>query len=90
MTAPNTETTARYKQLSDGGSEGLYIGQSATDKVGFYGTAPAAQQAIGSMITTTGMNTGTSGIFTSTTKSQEFITAVMAIQTALKTLGISS
>ncbi len=77
-------------QLSKGDDEGTTLGQSATDKVGLYGVTPVVQQAIGSMITTTGMNTGTSGIFTSTTVSQAFIKSVMAIQTALKNLGISS
>lgn len=33
------------KQLSDGGPDGTVLGQSATDKVGFYGKAPAAQRA---------------------------------------------
>ena len=29
------------KQLSDGGSDGVALGQSATDKVGFHGATPA-------------------------------------------------
>lgn len=34
-----------YKQLSDAG-DGVIIGQSASDKVGFFGKAPVAQQAV--------------------------------------------
>lgn len=33
------------KQLSDGNSDGAVLGQSATDKIGFYGKTPAAQRA---------------------------------------------
>jgi hypothetical protein len=29
------------KQLSDGGSDGVSLGQSSTDKVGFHGATPA-------------------------------------------------
>jgi hypothetical protein len=31
------------KQLSDGGSDGVKLGQSSTDKVGFYGATPAVR-----------------------------------------------
>lgn len=33
------------RQLSDGDDTGTILGQSATDKVGFFGTTPAVQQA---------------------------------------------
>lgn len=33
------------KQLSDGGSDGTKLGQSATDKVGLYGATPVSQRA---------------------------------------------
>lgn len=36
---------ATIKQLSDGGPDGLKIGQSATDLVGFYGATPVVQRA---------------------------------------------
>ena len=32
------------KQLSDGGTDGTVLGQSASDKVGFYGASPVAKQ----------------------------------------------
>lgn len=34
---------ATIKQLADGGPDGTQLGQSATDKVGFYGTTPVVQ-----------------------------------------------
>jgi len=33
------------KQLSDGNPDGSCLGQSATDKVAFYGAAPVAQRS---------------------------------------------
>jgi hypothetical protein len=34
------------KQLSDGNSQGTAHGQSATDKISFYGAAPVAQATL--------------------------------------------
>lgn len=31
------------KQLSDGGPDGVNLGQAATDKVGFFGTSPTVK-----------------------------------------------
>ena len=39
------------KQLSDGGSDGLKVGQSITDKIGFYGITPIAQRALAAQAT---------------------------------------
>ena len=36
---------ATVKELSDGGPDGTRLGQSATDKVGFWGKTPAVQQS---------------------------------------------
>jgi hypothetical protein len=33
------------RQLSDGNDDGTVLGQSATDKVGFYGKTPIAQRS---------------------------------------------
>lgn len=38
------------KQLSDGGADGVILGQ-ASDKVGFYGKAPSAQRAAAAQAT---------------------------------------
>jgi hypothetical protein len=36
---------ATYNEISDGRPDGCMVGQSATDKVGFYGTTPVVQPA---------------------------------------------
>ncbi len=33
------------KQLSDGNSDGTYLGQGTTDKIGFYGVTPVDQRS---------------------------------------------
>jgi hypothetical protein len=89
MTAPNSESGSLQLTVV-AAPEGLKVGAAAADKVGFYGAAPVAQQAIGTLVNTTGMASGTSGLYTTTTKNAAFITAVADIQTALKNLGLSS
>lgn len=47
------------KEISDAGPDGLSVGQSATDKVGFFGTTPVAQPSVtwpGTATATTTLN----------------------------------
>lgn len=39
-------------QLSDNGPDGTVLGQSPTDKIGFYGAVPAQQQVLATGATT--------------------------------------
>jgi hypothetical protein len=41
------------KQNADGGSDGTSIGQSATDKIGFYGVTPVVKGAAVTTVTFT-------------------------------------
>ena len=64
------------KQASDGGPDGLRIGQSVTDKIGFYGlTTPIAQPTVATIITTGATETAT-------------ITLLRSIRLALINLGL--
>jgi hypothetical protein len=47
------------KQLSDGGSDGTKLGQSITDKIGFYGVTPIAQKAAAAQAAVTDASGGT-------------------------------
>lgn len=51
------------KQLSDGGSEGVALGQSTTDKVGFHGVAPSARAVATTSAAILTNHTTTSAIF---------------------------
>ena len=62
-----------YNYLGDGNPDGTIIGQSASEKIGFYGATPVVQA---SAITTTG----------STSPSMK--TRINSILTVLRNLGI--
>jgi len=62
-------------QLADGNPEGSVLGQSATDKVGFYGATPVVQ---GSAVTT----------LATTPTATDIATAVNSIISRLQTVGI--
>lgn len=63
------------KELSDGGPDGVSLGQSSTDKVGFYGTTPIAKPSV------TWPNTATA----TTTLNETKVNRIMA---ALVNLGL--
>lgn len=56
------------KELSDGGPDGTSLGQSSTDKIGFFGTTPIVKPSIAaassSVATTTILETRVAGIIT--------------------------
>ena len=87
----NTETSSLEKQISDYNEDGTVVGQAAADLVGFFGVTPVVQQSVGTLIATTGAVFASSGVwgFTSSTQANALRTAVGAIQTALKNLGLS-
>jgi hypothetical protein len=67
------------RQLSDGNDDGQILGQSATDKVGFYGATPVTRQAATlSAAITTGATTGATNA------------ALLEMYNALKALGLVS
>lgn len=53
-------TSAAVRQISDGNSQGTSLGQSATDKISFYGVTPVVQRATATTHTTTNMVTSAS------------------------------
>jgi hypothetical protein len=63
------------KQLSDGGADGTVLGQSSTDKIGFYGKTPVVR---GSAVTA----------LVTTPTATDIATAVNAIISRLQTVGI--
>ena len=69
---------ATIKQLSDKGPDGTLLGQSSTDKIGFYGlTTPIVRPAITAVATAT-----------ATTALNE--TKINRLYTALRSLGLIS
>ena len=92
---------ATIRQLSDGGPDGTKVGQSTTDKVGFYGVTPVVQQtytqtAVTAIVTTTftEAKTGIWGFSSSTvaasykTRVNQLVVDVDKIHDRLVTLGL--
>jgi len=75
------------RQISDGNPDGLSIGQSSTDKIGFYGTAPSVKTSITDYTTTTAA-TSTSPYGYSSTQANALNAAVVAIMAQLKAKGL--
>jgi hypothetical protein len=78
-----------YEQVTYNSPDGAMIGASATDKVGFFGTAPIAQRASSAQAALT-ITTGTSAgfSFTTTTAFSNFVAQVEEIRATLVAMGV--
>lgn len=65
------------RQLSDANPDGTVLGQSSTDKIGFYGATPVAKQTLSVTIT-------------SASASSTIADAVNEIKDLLETLGLAT
>lgn len=79
------------RQLSDANSDGTVLGQSSTDKLGFYGLATAINRPAVSAYTTTtaSVSTSTNWAYTTSTQADAINTQVVAISAALRNLGLA-
>lgn len=68
-------------------AKNVQLGLTATDLIGFYGVAPAAQVAVVAAVTTTQLTTTAFG-FTTTAQANALIAAVNSILAAMKTFGL--
>lgn len=80
------------KQLSDGGTAGTVLGQSASDLIGFHGTAGTAQVALSATAAvSTAAATSGSAIYGFTSAQANGIVALSnALRAALVTKGLAS
>lgn len=79
------------RELSDKNPDGTRLGQSSTDKLGFFGLAtPIVQPSVTAIGTTTISQVGTSGkwAFASSTAAAAFISRVQSLQDKLEALGL--
>jgi len=77
------------KQISDGSPDGASLGQSATDKISFYGATPVAQRSGSAQaaVTTTAATSSTPYGFSTVTQATAVITLVNELRAALVALG---
>lgn len=81
---------ADYVQLSNKG-DGTILGQSTSDKLGFYGLAtPIVQPSVTAIGTTTISQVGTTGkwAFATSTAAVAFVARVRSLQDKLAALGL--
>jgi hypothetical protein len=79
------------KQLSDLDAAGTLLGQSSTDKIGFYGLAtPIVKPSVTGIGTTTISQVGTTGkwAFATSTAAIAFVARVRSLQDKLAALGL--
>jgi hypothetical protein len=75
--------------VNDGNPDGAVFGQSATDKIGFYGlTTPIVRPTGATAVATTASTTTTPYGFTTSTQANAIVTALNATIANLKALGL--
>lgn len=81
---------ASYEQVTYNSTDGALIGNSSTEKIGFYGTTPIVQPSVTAIGTTTISQVGTTGkwAFATSTAALEFVARVRSIQDKLDLLGL--
>ena len=80
---------ATYEQVTYNSPDGALIGNSATEKIGFYGTIPVVQAAAVTAVTTTGATSTTNAYgFTTAAQADAIVASLNAIRTALTNIGI--
>ena len=80
---------ATYEQVTYNSPDGALIGNSATEKIGFYGTTPVVQAAAVTSVTTTAATSTTNAYgFTTAAQADAVVASLNAIQVALTNIGI--
>lgn len=76
--------------LSQANPDGTSLGQSATDKISFYGATPVVQASAITAPTSTAATSTTPVGFSTNTQADAVVSAVRSIITALKNLGATA
>jgi hypothetical protein len=82
-TAPNTEYYSQMNQISDANADGQMLGQSATDRVAFYGKIPQAQKAAAMQSSFTSGASSTASFFGAVSVNATSWTAMKCASSAL-------
>ena len=77
-------------ELTDNNSAGTHMGQTATDKIAFYGATPVVQRAAGSgaAVTTTASTTTSPAGYATTTQANAIVTLLNEVRATLVGLGL--
>lgn len=88
LTSSGSGSQATVKQVSDNRSDGVQVGQSATDLVGFFGVTPAVQPASGDQAAAVATTTTTATTTALQTDLDDVRTLVNRLRADLVTLGL--
>lgn len=75
-------------QVGDGNPDGIALGASASEKVGFYGVTPVIQASTTTAPVSTAATSTSPYGFATSTQADAIVTWVRAVDTALKNIGI--
>lgn len=79
-----------YEQVTYNSPTGAMIGQSATEKIGFFGATPVVQRTKATAVTTTSATSTTNAYgYTTAAQADAIVTAVNAIIVNLTDMGIT-
>lgn len=80
------------KELTDARTDGTRLGQSTSDKIGFYGLAtPIVQPSAITTVTTTGASSTTNAYgYTTAAQADAIVTAINTIISRLQALGLTA
>jgi len=83
-------TTTSNERETPKSSDGFLVGQSATDKIGFYGATPVAQPSAASQaaVATTGSTTSTPYGYTTSAQADAIVTLLNEIRAVLVANGL--
>lgn len=76
------------RQLSDLDSDGTVLGQSASDKIAFFGATPVVQQTHVAAVSTTAATTTSPWGFSTSTQADAIVSLVNQCRTALVNTGL--
>ena len=76
------------KQLSDGNSDGTVLGQSATDKISFFGATATAQIAATTAPDATAATSATPFGYSTQAQADAIVTWIRAVDAELKAKGL--
>lgn len=85
-----TAQPLEYEQVGYNAPDGMQMGRTTNDKIGFFGTAPIAKQTLTCAISTTA-SISTSGVygFATSTETLQVVNAVSSIGVILRAYGIT-
>lgn len=80
-----------YEQVTYNSAAGAQVGQSATEKIGFFGATPIVQETAATAVDTTAATSTTAAYgYTTAAQADAIVTSLNAVIASLSALGLTS